>query len=77
MKKQKLSLNSIKVQSFITALDKEEKQTVAGGGNTNNPVCLSQVPACQRTVPPNVCADTILDCSIGIACTYVNCPSPL
>lgn len=47
MEKQKLSLNSIKVQSFVTALDASEAKTVQGGQQTFNPVCLSEVPACQ------------------------------
>lgn len=31
MKKQKLSLNSLKVESFVTNLDKKNSQTVNGG----------------------------------------------
>jgi hypothetical protein len=77
MKNKKLKLSDLKVQSFITALDNNEKQTIAGGDNTNNPVCNTEVAACIRTNAHAVCADTILDCSIGIACTYINCPSPL
>jgi hypothetical protein len=58
MKKQKLSLNSIKVQSFVTELNQSEAQAVHGGtGNSANPVCMSQVPACQTAACSivNVC----------------------
>jgi len=47
MEKKKLKINDIKVSSFVTALDSDDKATVAGGiGNTMNPTCLSLVPAC-------------------------------
>jgi len=75
--KKKLKINDLKVQSFVTAIDKAEGKTIAGGDNTNNPVCRTEVPACTRTVAAPHCNDTILDCSIGIACTYINCPSPI
>lgn len=55
MKKQ-LKLKDLKVQSFVTALNDAEKATIAGGDNTNNPACNSNVPACQRTVA-NVCVN--------------------
>ena len=56
--KKKLSLTAIKVQSFVTELDKSEAQTVQGGtGNSFNPVCQSQVAACQTAA-----------CSIVNAC---------
>jgi hypothetical protein len=75
--KKKLNLTAIKVQSFVTELDKTEAQTVQGGQNTNNPVCNTEVAACNNTHAGPVCPDTILACSIGIACTYINCPPPL
>jgi hypothetical protein len=48
--KKKLKLNDLKVQSFITAMDKSEKATLAGGDNSANPACLSAVPACQMSM---------------------------
>jgi hypothetical protein len=50
--KKKLSLTSIKVHSFVTELEKSESQTVKGGGDTDNPVCFSTVPACFNTHTP-------------------------
>jgi hypothetical protein len=50
MKKKKLSLKGLEVRSFVTSLDSNEKATIAGGGNTDNPVCHSNVPACVRTI---------------------------
>lgn len=50
MQKKKLKITDLKVNSFITALDKKDEGTVLGGvGNTMNPTCLSNVPACINT----------------------------
>lgn len=61
MKKKKLSLTDLEIKSFVTSLDKNEEATIAGGGNTDNPVCNSNVPACRMTIaevcifPPFTC----------------------
>ena len=57
MKKKKLKLKELKVQSFLTDLKKEEKRTVMGGMTVGDicgsgaPVCGSDVPACNNTFP--------------------------
>lgn len=53
--KKKLKLTGLNVQSFVTALSDSEKQTVNGGGNTNNPVCNTLVAGCLNTHAPNLC----------------------
>jgi len=54
----KLRLNDLKVKSFVTELKSNEAKTVQGGsGNSLNPVCMSQVPACQTQA-----------CSVVAAC---------
>jgi len=76
--KKKLKINDLKVQSFVTAIDKAEGQTLAGGENTNNPPCLTIVPACANTVAAPQCNNSLLDCSVGIGCTIlINCPVPI
>jgi hypothetical protein len=56
--KKKLNITAIKVQSFVTELNNAEAQTVQGGtGNSFNPVCESQVAACQTAA-----------CSVVVAC---------
>jgi hypothetical protein len=62
MKKRKLKLSDLKITSFVTELNDQQKMTIAGGDQTNspqqctvvilkgatlNPACLSAVPACQ------------------------------
>lgn len=54
MKKKKLKLSDLTVQSFVTEMNEGEKNTIAGGHHSNNPSCHSDVPACQNTVA-NVC----------------------
>lgn len=39
MKKKKLTLENINVQSFVTTLDNENKKAVVGGGDTNYGQC--------------------------------------
>lgn len=48
--KKKLKLNDLKVQSFVTSLSNTEKATVAGGQNSVNPACNTEVNACQQTI---------------------------
>jgi hypothetical protein len=47
--KKKLKLQDLKVQSFVTAHDNEQAATIKGGGNSDNPACLTGVPACRNT----------------------------
>lgn len=49
MKKKSLKLSDLKVQSFVTALNGMEAATIKGGSNTDNPVCMTAVAACQKT----------------------------
>ena len=51
MKNKSLKLKDLKVQSFVTSLSKEEKQTVKGGDETNGQVCDSVVVACKSGAP--------------------------
>jgi len=69
----KLKLNNLKVQSFVTELSNTDAKTVQGGGNTDNPQCLSEVPACQFTGTPACAATVVPNCSLGIACTVIDC----
>jgi len=39
MKKKKLILNKLKIQSFVTDIKQESVETVKGGGFTDNPGC--------------------------------------
>ena len=73
----KLKLESLKVQSFVTGLNKEQIQTIKGGDNTANAVCATAVEACQMTIAevcPKVCTcgtsgDKICTtCPIEITC---------
>ena len=58
MNNKKLKLNELKVQSFVTSIEKREIETVKGGtGNSNNPVCNTAVAACQNTIAA-VCPET-------------------
>jgi hypothetical protein len=50
MEKKKLKIQDLKVQSFVTALDNHDKQTVMGGNQTNGAVCDTKVAGCQNTV---------------------------
>jgi len=44
MKKKKLNLDQIKVESFVTSMDNEKENTVKGGAPmTDEPVCLDTV----------------------------------
>ena len=50
MKKTKLKISELKIQSFVTSLKKEDENTLKGGdcpGHSDNPACLSGVTACQ------------------------------
>ena len=38
MKKKTLSLDTLKVKSFVTSFDNKNENTVKGGGGTNNSV---------------------------------------
>lgn len=60
-KKKNLKLSDLKVQSFVTALTGDDKQTLKGGETGPNCVILTAVPACQMSKPVN--------CTLGIACT--------
>ena len=49
--KKKIELKDLKVQSFVTSLDKDERQTVKGGAkiSNGNGICnqTSLTPTCQ------------------------------
>jgi hypothetical protein len=52
MKNKKLNLNSLKVTSFVTSLEKNKQETLKGGVTEN---CGASFNACP-TVPVNGCA---------------------
>ena len=64
MKKKKLKLNELKVQSFVTGFGKDQIETLKGRGLSDNPVCLSAVDACQNSVA-QMCT---IQLSVCIAC---------
>jgi uncharacterized protein YggL (DUF469 family) len=58
MKNKRLKLGEVKVQSFVTSINENDSLTVKGGqyDGTDNPICLSAVPACVNT-HPNFCTN--------------------
>jgi hypothetical protein len=66
--KNKLKLSDLKVQSFVTELEKKETETVKGGVRTETPVCFSAVPACVNSNAPH-CLGSIVDACPTVFCT--------
>ena len=67
MKKQKLNLSNLKVESFITDLNQNKSKTINGGAQdvamgTDNPVCTTYYteggPKCQQTGGINISCHT-------------------
>ena len=61
MKKEKLKLANLKVQSFVTDMNEGEKQTIKGGNPFSNPAFCTEVAACQNT-QAQVCPSVLLPC---------------
>jgi hypothetical protein len=71
MKRTKLKLETLKVQSFVTLIEGSNAETIKGGtGDTLNPACQTEVAACQNTVA-NVCPGDITHACGGTR----NCPT--
>ena len=52
----KLNLSQLKVQSFITSLEKENEHTVKGGGLTDKGIItVNCTPRCEHTVADPGC----------------------
>jgi hypothetical protein len=63
--KVKLNLNDIKVQSFVTALENADQQTVQGGsvGNSANPVCRTEHgDQCRIVITPGAQCSAFFPC---------------
>jgi hypothetical protein len=73
MEKKKLKLSDLKIQSFVTELGNSDSKTILGGDQTDNPQCNSEVPACQFTGTPACAGTRVPNCSLGIACTVIDC----
>ena len=52
MKKSKLSLKELKVQSFVTQQESVNKQTIKGGAGTHYSFCSFQPCNCEDTFYP-------------------------
>ncbi|MEO1052531.1 MAG: pinensin family lanthipeptide [Bacteroidota bacterium] len=55
MKKKKLSLNTLKVKSFVTDLEADQANT-AKGGFSEPPYCFTFPPQCPTVAPQVSCA---------------------
>jgi hypothetical protein len=78
MKNKKLKLSDLKVQSFVTALNENEKGTIAGGaGQSDNPACFSNNPICASANP--ACNTNPAFCLPPFSCGRPDslCPPPL
>jgi hypothetical protein len=69
----KLKLSNLKVQSFVTELSANDAKTIQGGDRTLTPDCTSEVPSCQFTGNPACAGTRVPNCSLGIACTVIDC----
>jgi len=80
----KLSLDDLKVQSFVTAVNSEEASSIMGG--TTQTLCLSIHTSCCDTVdsscytgytdPDPVCGEPCgsgIGCTSGSVCTDLGC----
>ncbi len=73
MKKQKLSLKDLKVQSFVTEFDKKSQQTldVQGGftGNCGTPINVTCAAGCDfQSIPLDECGDPSGSTQYGPCC---------
>ncbi len=59
MKKEKIKLNDIKIESFITKLDQNEKATLDGAQNSGYWLCSLWVSGCLLTHNCNASHDVI------------------
>ena len=55
MKKKKLNLGDLKVQSFVTSMDEKSKETVQGGARSEivcsaSGVCICQTEDCETEI---------------------------
>ncbi|MCW3104369.1 MAG: hypothetical protein JWO09_2809 [Bacteroidetes bacterium] len=71
--KKKLKLSNLKVQSFVTQLNIDDSKTVKGGDRSATPECATEVAACQFTGTPACAGSHVPNCSLGIACTVIDC----
>ncbi|HEX6370712.1 MAG TPA: hypothetical protein VF006_17450 [Longimicrobium sp.] len=74
MKKLRLNLDQLAVDSFDTAVPEEKKGTVFGEQCTCQTICTCPgCPTCDNTCP-NTCAYSCDDMSCGGSCWYTECP---
>ena len=65
MKRKKLKLDELKVQSFVTQLEDKEKQTVLGGKRTNLAACVMTPPDKE---PRCTCGSPLSTCPAILTC---------
>lgn len=67
-KKLKLNISNLKVQSFVTSLDKHKEAMIKGGASNSNCAICTDYSACETCVPSMCdentcsCADTCFTC---------------
>ena len=79
MRKQKLSLENLKVTSFVTQLNVRKTQTVKGGSNPNGPCDVNHTTVCEidTSLDGNTCdiepLESVDNCDISAHCRSANC----
>ncbi len=69
-KKLKLDLKGLKVQSFVTSLDGNEKKNIHGGATAEYTPCVSECDTCDMTCPTY---DVTCAATCGQTCATCTC----
>lgn len=62
-KKVKLTISSLKVQSFVTSLDKGKEAMIKGGASNSNCAVCTDYSGCD-TCAPTVCNENTCSCAV-------------